>query len=147
MAHLALTPRLLHSPRVESVAFRISDLGNTGAIDRSEVRTMLKAMLKEDAALALPDVALERIIDNTFATAAKEVGLSQENSIGPGEWLAFVHKMPNVLGNMTLPVLRELTTAFPSFVLTSVGSTGDMGGLAHGGDDSPPLKTQQAAAR
>jgi hypothetical protein len=103
-----------------AVAFRIYDLGHTGAIDRSEVRTMLKAMLKEDAAMALPDAALERIIDSTFAVAAKEVGLSQDDSIGPGEWLAFVNKMPNILGNMTLPVLREFTTAFPSCACPAV---------------------------
>ena len=106
---------------------------------------MLKAMLKEDAVMALPEAALERIIDSTFAVAAKEVGLSQDDSIGPGEWLAFVNKMPNILGNMTLPVLRELTTAFPSFVLNSGASTGEMTSLA-GNDDSPPLKPPPAAA-
>ena len=107
---------------------------------------MLKAMLKEDAVMALPEAALERIIDSTFAVAAKEVGLSQDDSIGPGEWLAFVNKMPNILGNMTLPVLRELTTAVPSFVLNSVASTGEMTSLVAGNDDSPPLKPPAAAA-
>ena len=138
--------RRFSPPCVAPVAFRIYDLGNTGAIDRSEVRTMLKAMLKEDAVMALPEAALERIIDSTFAVAAKEVGLSQDDSIGPGEWLAFVNKMPNILGNMTLPVLRELTTAFPSFVLNSVASTGEMTSLVPGNDESPPLKPAPAAA-
>jgi hypothetical protein len=169
-----------------AVAFRIYDLGNTGAIDRSEVRTMLVAMLKDDATMRLPDAALERIIDSTFATASKEVRLSQDDSIGPGEWLAFVHKMPNILNNMTLPVrarspggvcaacgaprasacfgalradvraciparfwtqvLRELTTAFPSFVLNSVASAGEMGALPGAGSDAAPLKPKAAPA-
>ena len=130
-----------------AVAFRIYDLGNTGAIDRSEVRTMLVAMLKDDAAMALPDAALERIIDSTFAVAAKEVTLSQDDSIGPGEWLAFVHKMPNILNNMTLPVLRELTTAFPSFVLTSVASAGELGELPGAREPAPPLAPPPPRAR
>ncbi len=65
---------------------------------------MLVALLKEDATMRLPDAALERIIDTTFAVAAQEVRLSCDDSIGPGEWLAFVNKMPGILNNMTLPV-------------------------------------------
>ena len=76
---------------------------------------MLAASLKEETrSLRLPEAALERIIDQTFSVAAREVQLSNEDSIGPGEWLAFVSKTPGVLNNMTLPMLRELTTAFPS---------------------------------
>lgn len=93
------------------VAFQIYDLGDTGNIDRSEIRTMLLDTLKEDAALAqLPDAALERIIDNTFSVASKEGKLLSEHSIGPGEWLSFCTRSPSILNNMTLPVLRELTT-------------------------------------
>lgn len=72
---------------------------------------MLLDTLKEDAALAqLPDAALERIIDNTFSVASKEGKLLSEHSIGPGEWLSFCTRSPSILNNMTLPVLRELTT-------------------------------------
>jgi hypothetical protein len=174
-------PHVHPQPAAAAVAFRIYDLGNTGAIDRSEVRTMLVAMLKEDATMRLPDAALERIIDSTFAVASKEVRLVQDDSIGPGEWLAFVHKMPSILNNMTLPVrarspgrtrlhaaqawqailwgltlalrirlpppaqvLRELTTAFPSFVLNSVASAGEMGALPGAGGDAPPLAPKAA---
>jgi len=120
---------------LSAVAFRIYDLGHTGAIDRSEVRTMLVAMLKEDSStMRLPDAALEQIIDTTFSVASKEVKLSSEDSIGPGEWLAFVNKMPQILNNMTLPVLRELTTVFPSFLLNSVASHQDMSSLAGDSD-------------
>ena len=56
---------------------------------------MLMASLKEESsALRLPDAALEKIIDQTFAVAAREIKLSSEDSIGPGEWLAFVNKSP-----------------------------------------------------
>ena len=96
---------------------------------------MLVAMLKEDSStMRLPDAALEQIIDTTFSVASKEVKLSSEDSIGPGEWLAFVNKMPQILNNMTLPVLRELTTAFPSFLLNSVASHQDMSSLAGDSD-------------
>ncbi len=111
----ALTRALPACPPALAVAFRIYDLGNTGAIDRSEIRTMLVAMLKDDNTMQLPDAALERIIDQTFAVASAEVRLSQEHSITPGEWLAFVNKMPNILNNMTLPVRAPGQAAFGLF--------------------------------
>ena len=117
------------------VAFRIYDLGHTGEINRGEVRTMLREILTEDAAMQrLPPAALESIIDQTFSVASREVQLSNEDSIGPGEWLAFVNKMPGILNNMTLPILRDLTTAFPSFLLHSVASNSDMQQL-HAGEE------------
>ncbi len=107
---------------------------------------MLVAMLKEDSStMRLPDAALEQIIDTTFSVASKEVKLSSEDSIGPGEWLAFVNKMPQVLNNMTLPVLRELTTAFPSFLLNSVASHTDMAGQL-GGDSEHRAAVKAARA-
>lgn len=125
-----LRDTLLTQRFANTVAFRIYDLGNTGSIDRSEVcpgdpalttsrltdttaqvRTLLLATLREDAVLQqLPDATLERIIDQTFAAASAEGALSAEHSIGPGEWVAFCQRSPSILNNMTLPVLRDLTT-------------------------------------
>jgi hypothetical protein len=122
-------------------------LGNTGEINREEVRTMLRAFLQEDPAMQrLPPAALESIIDRTFTVAGQEVRLSNEDSIGPGEWLAFVNKMPQILNNMTLPVLRDLTTAFPSFLLNSTASNSDMQKLGAHEEYRAALKEAQAAA-
>ena len=133
--------------RTRAVAFRIYDLGNTGEINREEVRTMLRAFLKEDPAMQrLPPAALESIIDRTFTVAGQEVRLSNEDSIGPGEWLAFVNKMPQILNKMTLPVLRDLTTAFPSFLLNSTASNSDMMKLGAHEEFREALKAAKDAA-
>ena len=107
---------------------------------------MLRAFLTEDPALQrLPPAALESISDRTFHVAGQEVRLSNEDSIGPGEWLAFVNKMPQILNNMTLPVLRDLTTAFPSFLLNSTASNSDMTKLGQHEEMREALKAAQVA--
>ena len=95
-----------------AVAFRIYDLGATGSIERSEIRTMLAASLKEETSeLRLPEAALERIIDQTFSVAAREVKLSNEDRLGPGEWRAVVTRMPSVLCVRSLPLRRAARAA------------------------------------
>jgi hypothetical protein len=58
--------------------------------------------------------------------AAKEVGLSQDDSIGPGEWLAFVNKMPNIIRPQyrTLPTDRTPTEATITAVVTATLKAG-----------------------
>ena len=56
--------------------------------------------------------------------------LAAEGKISPQEWLVWVTKCPNVISNMTLPALKEITTAYPSFAFHSVASQHELGGQA-----------------
>lgn len=93
-------------------AFRIYDLDNTGHIERGEIQRFLVALLKDNPAIDLDDAHLNALIDNTF----KEADLAGDGHISPEEWQILVQKHPNVISYMTLPVLKELTKKYPSFV-------------------------------
>lgn len=103
-------------------AFRIYDLGHTGSIDRSEIKRFLVALMEDNPDLDLDEEGLEEIIDQTFEEAGVKNG-----KISPAEWQALVAQNPGMIGYMTLPVLRELTTKYPA---TPPGSSG--GGAAVG---------------
>ncbi|KAF9689227.1 hypothetical protein SADUNF_Sadunf01G0069700 [Salix dunnii] len=93
-------------------AFRLYDLRQTGYIERVELKEMVVAILSElDSTLA--DDAVDSIVDKTMI----EADLNGDGRIDPEEWKDFVTKNPSLLKNMTLPYLKELTLAFPSFVL------------------------------
>ncbi|KAK1360266.1 Calcineurin B-like protein 10 [Heracleum sosnowskyi] len=72
-------------------AFRLYDLRQTGYIEREEVMQM------------------------TFddADADKDGKISKE------EWKSFALRHPTLLKNMTLPQLKDITTAFPSFIFNT----------------------------
>ncbi|KAF0932444.1 hypothetical protein E2562_010353 [Oryza meyeriana var. granulata] len=97
-----------------SFAFRLYDLRGTGYIEREELYEMVLAILNESD-LFLSDDAVEQIVDQTF----KQADLNGDGKIDPDEWKAFASKNPALLKNMTLPYLKDITMAFPSFVLNS----------------------------
>ncbi|KDP34106.1 hypothetical protein JCGZ_07677 [Jatropha curcas] len=95
-------------------AFRLYDLRQTGFIEREEVRQMVIAILLESDVI-LPETLLDDIIDKTFS----EVDADKDGRISKEEWKSFVVKHPSILRNMTLPYLKDVSTAFPSFIFST----------------------------
>ncbi|XP_019437363.1 PREDICTED: calcineurin B-like protein 7 isoform X1 [Lupinus angustifolius] len=93
-------------------AFRLYDLRQTGYIEREELEEMVLALLNESD-LVLSDDMIEAIVDKTFSDADTQ----GHGRIDQDQWKAFVSKHPSLIKNMTLPYLKDITLAFPSFVL------------------------------
>ncbi|KAK9817735.1 hypothetical protein WJX72_001413 [[Myrmecia] bisecta] len=96
-------------------AFRLYDLGTTGAIERGEVMRFLVALLSDNPAISLDESELESIINQTF----EEADIAGDGKINPDEWQILVQKNPTIINYMTLPVLSELTTKYPSFAFNT----------------------------
>ncbi|KAJ3695057.1 hypothetical protein LUZ60_000434 [Juncus effusus] len=106
-------PNAPESKKIE-FAFRLYDLRHTGSIERVELKEMVLALLNESD-LHLSDEIVETIVDNTF----KQADSNGDGKIDPDEFKVFAKKNPALLKNMTLPYLKDITMAFPSFIVHS----------------------------
>ncbi|XP_004503608.1 calcineurin B-like protein 7 [Cicer arietinum] len=104
-------PKASEEKKIE-FAFKLFDLGKNGYIEHCEVKEMVLATLTESE-VTIPDDIVESIVEKTM----KEVDSKGDGKIDMEEWKEYAEKNPSLLKIMTLPYLKDITLAFPSFVL------------------------------
>ncbi|EFN58801.1 hypothetical protein CHLNCDRAFT_29817 [Chlorella variabilis] len=97
-------------PEKAKFAFRIYDIGGNGRIERVELKRFLVALMADNPDVDLDEQALDEIVDQTF----NEMDLTKDGVINPEEWMALVHRNPDVISFMTLPVLTEVCQRYPT---------------------------------
>ncbi|XAR55147.1 hypothetical protein NMG60_11030557 [Bertholletia excelsa] len=95
-----------------SFVFRLYDLRCTGYIEREELKELVLALLNESD-LTLSNDAVEALVDKTIM----EADLKGDGKIDPDEWKELIARHPSIIEIMTVPYLKEVTLAFPSFIL------------------------------
>ncbi|URD72894.1 calcineurin B-like protein [Musa troglodytarum] len=105
---------LIHKEEFQLGLFRNSNRKNLFA-DR--LKEMVLALLDESDVFLSDDI-VQTIVDNTFVQA----DLNGDGKIDLDDWREFVKKNPSLIRNMTLPYLKDITMAFPSFVVHSEAS-------------------------
>ncbi|XP_017410714.2 calcineurin B-like protein 8 [Vigna angularis] len=95
-------------------AFRLFDLTQSGYIEHHELKEMVLAALTESD-VTVPDDVVEAIVYRTML----EVDSKGDGKIDNEEWRDYVTQNPSLLKIMTLPFLKDITLAFPSFILNT----------------------------
>ncbi|KAK9815125.1 hypothetical protein WJX73_008177 [Symbiochloris irregularis] len=94
------------------LAFRIYDLDNTGWIEPGEIKRFLSALLSDNPAIKLSEEDIDQLVDQTL----EEADLAGDGHISLEEWQALVERSPDIIAYMTLPVLKQVTAKYPSFL-------------------------------
>ncbi|KAK5804629.1 hypothetical protein PVK06_032280 [Gossypium arboreum] len=94
--------------------FKLYDLRQTGCIEVEELKEMVMALLCENN-MSLSGDVVDLIVEKTMI----EADTKRDGKIDDEEWKEFVKKNPSVIKIMTLSDLKDLTLAFPSFVMNS----------------------------